>query len=186
MIRFVKERLSIAMRANGDGRWVVHVPSLVRDYNNQIVKGSGNVKRKDVNKNNYLDMLEKVYKSTSPSLLFNMGSVPEQSSLSKFIWKYQVGDSVMLARRVSEDVKGRGDAYFEKPSVKGTFGPKVYKIAGRHTKMNSGLFLCAVYSLRGVPGKYYQTDLSPALFAGPDRSSGSRRRRRRQQQPKRT
>ena len=176
MIRFVKERLSIAERANGDGRWVIHVPDLIKDYNNQIIKDSGNVRRKSVNKHNYLDLLEKVHKSSSPSLLFNMGDVPEQSALSKFIWKYQVGDKVLMSRKDSGALKGDSSLYFEKPSVKGTFGPKVYEIAGRHTKTNSKLFLCAVYSLKGLPGKYYQTGLSPALFEKKDERSRLRRR----------
>jgi hypothetical protein len=84
---------------------------------------------------------------------------------------------VLLARRVTEELKGR---IFDKPSIRGSWGPKVYKISGRHTKLNSKLFLCAVYSLEGAVGKYYQSDLSPLYEPTvPDRRPRRRRRSRR-------
>jgi hypothetical protein len=173
MIRWVKECLSTAERSAGDGRWVVNLEGLVAEYNSRVIPGTGGVVRKDVTKNNYVQLLEAKYKSTSATSLMNMANLPENSSLAKFVWKYKVGDAVLLARRVSEDLKKR---IFDKASVVGNYAPQVYRVAGRHTKMNSGLFLCAVYSLEGLPGKYYQTDLSPALFE-PPRTRLRRRRR---------
>ena len=172
MIKFVKESLSTAERAAGDGRWVSNLKNVVTQYNSRVIPGT-DVVRKDVNKNNYVQLLDAKYKSTSATSLMNMANLPENSSLAKFVWKYQVGDAVLLARKVSEDLKKR---IFDKGSVVGNYAPQVYRVAGRHTKMNSGLFLCAVYSLEGLPGKYYQTDLSPALFE-PPRTRLRRRRR---------
>jgi hypothetical protein len=173
MIRWVKESLSTAERAVGDGRWVVNLQGLVSEYNSRVIPGT-DVVRKDVNKNNYVRLLEKKYKSDSPTSLMNLANLPENSSLARFVWKFKVGDAVLLARRVSDDLKKR---IFDKASVVGTYSPKVYRVSGRHTKLNSGLFLCALYSLEGLPGKYYQTDLSAASFEPPL----TRQRRRRLQ-----
>ena len=64
MIRWVKESLSTAERAVGDGRWVVHLQGLVSEYNSRVIPGT-DVVRKDVNENNYVTLLEKKYKSDS-------------------------------------------------------------------------------------------------------------------------
>jgi hypothetical protein len=175
MIKFVKESLSTAERAVGDGRWVSNLKNVVTQYNSRVIPGTDMV-RKDVNKNNYVQLLDAKYKSTSATSLMNMANLPENSSLAKFVWKYQVGDAVLLARKVSEDLKKR---IFDKGSVVGNYAPQVYRVSGRHTKLNSGLFLCPVYSLEGLPGKYYQSDLSAALFEPPLLQTRLRRRRRR-------
>jgi hypothetical protein len=162
MIRFLKERLSIAVRANGDGRWVVHLPGILADHNAQLIKGT-RIRRNSVDQNNYLDLVGKLYKSTEPSMLFNMAEpIRAPSKLARFLWRYAVGDRVMLARRVDYDLKDK--TYFEKPSVKGAFGPKVYTVTACRVKMNSAFFLNPVYQLSQLTGLYYESELSPALF----------------------
>jgi hypothetical protein len=183
MIRFLKERLSIAERANGDGRWAVHLPGILSDHNAQLIKGT-RIRRNSVDQNNYLSLVGKLYKSTEPSMLFNMAEpFRAPSKLARFLWRYAVGDKVMLARRVDYDLKKK--SYFEKPSVKGAFGPKVYTVTACRVKMNSAFFLNPVYELSTLTGLYYQTELSPALFATtppppppPPPTPATRRRRR--------
>lgn len=165
MIRFLKQRLSIAERANGDGRWAALLPGICKDYNNALVRGT-DVRRRDVNQDNYLQLLEKLHRTTEPSLLFNMAETFRYpSGLSRFLWRYAVGDKVLLARRVDYDLRGRN--YFEKPSVAGTYGPKVYTVTECRTKLNADLFLCPVYALSPLTGLFYESELSPALFDVP-------------------
>lgn len=171
MIRFLKQRLSIAERANGDGRWAVHLPGILRDYNAQNVPGT-DVRRSGVNQDNYLALLAKLYRSPDPSMRFNMAeSFHYPSALSRYLWKYAVGDRVMVARRVDYDLRDKN--YFEKPSVAGSFGPAVHTVAACKTKLNADLFLNPAYALKGLSGLFYESELTPALFDG-----GGRRRRR--------
>lgn len=170
MVRFLKQRLSIAERASGDGRWVTHLPGILRDYNQSKIKGT-NVRRSDVSQDNYLNLLGQLRHTSEPSLLFNMSEAHNApSGLSRFLWRYSVGDRVLLARRVDYAIRGKN--YFEKPSVAGTFGPRVYTITACRTKLNSEYFLCPVYGLTSdetgpLSGWYYQEEVSPALFDRP-------------------
>lgn len=163
MIKYCKGRLAVAERKLGDGRWVFAVDGLVKEYNSRIIPGTGDVRRSDVSKMNYLELLEKLYKSGEPTALMNM-SVSGQSSLAPFVWKYDVGDKVLLARKVSSEISA-SKRFFEKEAVRGAYGPKVYEIEARKTKLNSKLFLCATYALVGLPGQlFYQTDLIEASY----------------------
>jgi len=188
MIRFLKQRLAIAERANGDGRWVVHLPGILKDYNSWRIKGT-DVRRGDVNQDNYLTLLGKLRRTSEPSMLFNMAETfRAPTALAKFLWRYAVGDKVLLARRVDYALKDR--TYFEKPSVSGTYGPTVYTVSACRTKLNADLFLCPVYALApNLTGWFYESELSPALFANNNNANGAeqqqappprpRRRRRR-------
>ena len=171
MIRFLKQRLSIALRANGDGKWTAHLPGILSDYNSALITGT-KIHRKDVNQGNYLSLLEQLYRSPEPSMRFNMAETFRYpSALSRYLRRYKVGDKVLLARRVDYDLRDRH--YFEKPSVAGTFGAAVYTITACRTKLNSALFLCPVYSLSTKSNLFYESELSPALF-------DNKKRRRRQ------
>jgi len=167
MIRFLKRRLAIAEKANGgDGRWVDHLPKILLDYNRKTIAGT-KVRRSSVNQNNYLTLAGQLYNSTDPTMLFNMAeSFRAPSGLARLLWRYAVGDKVLLSRRVDYDIKDKG--YFEKPSVVGTFGPKVYTVTACRTKLSGDLFLCPVYELSDLTGVFYESELSPALFADRD------------------
>lgn len=185
MIRFLKERLSIAERANGDGRWVQHLPDVLRDYNDSLIRGT-DVRRRDVDQNNYLDLLGKLRHTSEPSILMNMAeSLRQPTALARFLWRYSVGDKVLLARRVDYALKDR--QYFEKPSVVGAYGPVVYTITACRTKLNASYFLCPVYALtplarsgtdpQPLTGLFYESELSPATFARGDGDASPPRRR---------
>lgn len=168
MIRFLKQRLSIAERASGDGRWAAHLPGILREYNGSRVKGT-DVRRADVTQDNYLELLGKLRRTTEPSMLFNMTeSLRAPSALSRYLWRYAVGDRVLLARRVDYDLRDR--TYFEKPSVTGAYGPRVLTVTACRTKLNADFFLCPVYALSSASGPmtglFYESELSPALFDG--------------------
>jgi hypothetical protein len=170
MIHFLKTRLSLAERANDhDGVWAKFLPGICEEHNNELIQGT-KVLRSSVNQNNYLSLVGKKYKmnaTTDPSLLFNMSDAfRSPSRLARFLWRFKVGDQVLLARKVSYELKkDEGYSHFEKPSVVGNFGPKVYTIKACRTKFSGDLYLVPVYELATLTGLFYESELSPALFA---------------------
>jgi hypothetical protein len=170
MIRYVKEHLSIAERANGDGKWVDHIPAVLAAYNGAKIRGT-NLTRSSINQHNYLKFLGQLRKSTEPSMLFNMAETFRYpTALAKYLWRYRPGQKVLLARRVDYAIRDKN--YFEKASVKGPYGPKVFTVTECLTKLNSDFFLTPVYRLdSGMTGLYYESELSPALFAEPKKTT---------------
>jgi hypothetical protein len=179
MIRFLKDRLSQAERAHGDGRWAKYLPGIVADHNAETIAGT-EVRRSDVNKYNYLKLLGQLYHSTEPSILFNVAeSLRAPSGLGRFLWRHAVGDKVLLARRVDYAIKGRD--YFEKPSVEGAYGPRVYTVKACRTKLSGDLFICPVYELVELSGLFYESEVTAARFATAEEPRQRRPRRRRRQ-----
>jgi hypothetical protein len=178
MIRYLKEHLSIAERAHGDGRWVVYLEGILTAYNNSMIKGT-KVRRNTVDQHTYLTLLGQLRRSTDPSMLFNMTTnFQYPTALSRFLWRYRPGQKVLLARRVDYDIRDKN--YFEKASVKGPFGPKIFTVTECTAKMNSDFFITPVYRLdSGMTGLYYESELSPALFAEQPPPAGEETRRRR-------
>ena len=170
MIRFLKERLSMALRANEDGQWVHLLDGICRQYNASFIPGT-KIRRSQVDQHNYLRLLEQLYRSPEPTMRFIMAETFRYPSrLARFLWDYKVGDKVLVARRSDHSLKDRHT--FEKPSVVGSFGPTVYRVTACLTKKNWKLFITPVYTVArlsdGTPlsGKYYPDELAPADFAG--------------------
>jgi hypothetical protein len=169
MIAFMKQRLSMALELNkkGDKNWVQHIDSIVNDYNEQFIKGT-NIRRRDASKKNYMQILEQKLKTKDPTPYFNLAVSGDFSpQLAAKLFKYRVGQRVLLAIRAdyTADVIDKGAFY--KPTVRGNFG-KVYTISERLLKSNSDLFLSVVYRLQELDGLFYDSELKPALFAGDD------------------
>ena len=76
---------------------------------------------------------------------------------------------MLLARRVDYALKDRH--YFEKPSVTGAFGSKIYTITACRTKLSGDYYICPVYELSTLTGLFYESELSPALYAAADRAA---------------
>jgi hypothetical protein len=168
-IAFLKRRLSIALAANprGDLNWLRHLPGILHDYNARPVQGT-DVPKNSVSKRNYLSLLQKLYGTTDPEALWNLTTSANYSPrVARRLWKHEVGDKVLLSRRADYTPLGRRGA-FEKPTVRGAFGPKVYTVVGRRLKNNFRLFAVPVYRLGGLDGLYYPTELKPARFATDD------------------
>jgi hypothetical protein len=161
-IRTLKERLSTAMRANPEERdWTVFLPGILRDYNSQKIEGT-NVRRNSVNKKNYLGLLEQLYKSKDPDLLFNISSsVNFSPEMRRELFRFSAGDPVLLRKTADY---GQKTSTFDKVSVRGSFGTKVYKVRQANLKANGTLFYTPVYSLAGLRGWFYDAELIPADF----------------------
>ena len=163
MIRFVREHLSIAERAHGDGKWLVHLPGILRHYNNDLIRGT-TFRRKTVTQYNYISMLAQLRRSPDVSMLFNMQQPFNYgTALGKYLWRYRPGDRVIIARRVNYEIRGHGN--FPKVSRTGAFGDKVYSVVACTAKVNSAMFLTPAYRLSGLTSTlFYDSELSPALF----------------------
>jgi hypothetical protein len=80
---------------------------------------------------------------------------------------------VLLAKRADYTTPSRNT--FEKSSLVGAYGQKVYRIEERAGKSNSKLFIVPVYRLSGLTSWYYESEIKPALFV--ERRRKFRRRR---------
>lgn len=149
----------MALEANPDeDDWTVYLQGICDQYNSQKIPGT-DVVRSSVDKSNYLSLVEKLYGSGQPDLLFNVSSGQNYSpKLGKLLWRYEVGQKVLL-NRASNYTDKTGPFY--KPSVKGFFSKRPYVIRRRVLKTSSDLFLCPVYSLQDLKGLHYEVDLLP-------------------------
>ena len=163
----MKERLSTALKFNrqGDNNWIKHIATIVAARNRETIRGTGIV-RNSVTKHNYMKVLEELYNSTDPTIMFNVANLNSEDLapwLTKKIWKYEKGSKVLLAREANYKLKKN---LFAKRSILGAYDDqRVYKIKSRALKPNKDFFVTPVYSLYSTSGWYYESELIPALFA---------------------
>lgn len=163
MIRFMKERLSLALKFHSRDvklkdryNWTRHVNPILEDYNSKFVTGT-DIKRSSVNETNYFRVLEDRWKiKDAPTMmsLLTQNSIPKP--LSDKIFKYDIGDKVLLSRDANYNLK---QSKFTKRSVTGSFGPDPYIIIARKLKNTRNLFLTPVYGLKQLSGLFYETEL---------------------------
>ena len=160
-IRRMKESLSLALKF-GRQNWVDLVPTIVARWNRLLVKGTS-IRREQVDKSNYWEVLAQRYGAKDPTPLTNTSVMSEFSpQLAAKLFRHKVGAKVMLSKDANFKLK---TGAFDKKSVAGAFGPGVFVVKRQMLKSNSKLFLSPVYELEGLPGKYYATELIPATFA---------------------
>ena len=191
MIKFVKRRCSIALEAAVEAgersgkkpnlNWVELLPGILDDYNGREIPGSGGLTRDSVNKRNYMDLLERLWGSrdAAGSSLNLAQSSNYSPRIAKALWRYQVGDRVLLSK--ASDYS-RKTGKFTKRSVTGSFGPEVHTVTGRKLKSNGKYFLVAVYSISGRTSLYYPEELRPALFVPEAQQQQQQQQQQRQQQ----
>ena len=163
----MKERLSMALQLNrqGDNNWIRHIESIVSARNKETIRGTSIV-RNSVTKHNFMKVLEELYNSTDPTMLFNLASTSSDAYapwLAKKIWKHDLGAKVLLSRDANYQLK---KDFFRKKSILGAYDEKVYTVKSRELKGNK-FFLTPVYTLSPTRGdsKYYESELIPAYFA---------------------
>ena len=159
-IGHVKTALSVAMAANPKEKdWSKFLPAVVERFNDKLSPGT-RMKRKSINKGNYLEALAQRYKVGDPEASFHGTHVSGESispKRAKLLWKYAVGTRVRLSRRASH-VKGERFEGFAKPSLKGSFGP-TERVVVRRALRASGNSLVPVYELSGISGHFYEVEL---------------------------
>jgi hypothetical protein len=160
-IRFLKDRLSIALMTNWkkSKNWIQYIDGILDEYNSKNVTGT-RIQRKTVNKSNYVRVLEQVYRTKNPEALQNIQTGSNYSpGLRKKLFRYSLGDLVVLANRANYTKKLSA---FSKPSVAGSYGQKKYAITRQRMKNNGNIYLTPVYGLEGLSGLFYPSELRPA------------------------
>jgi hypothetical protein len=157
LLRYCKERLSMAMKAHpGEKDWTRFISKIVANYNSKQIPGT-TIVRNSVNKDNYLELLEQLYRTKAPTMLFNLSSSANFTpKTSKMLWKFSVGDRVLVERK--QNYKEKNSAFL-KTSVHGAYAPTAHVIEGLFLKSNGVLFLTPVYKLKDVKGYFYENSL---------------------------
>ena len=165
MIGHLKSNLSIALgnNARGDNCWTKHLPGIVAYYNEKKIAGT-DIKRKDISRANFGEVIAKRLGAKDYSPLINTSvSSNFSKKMRQLLFKFQVGDKVLLARSAHYNVRMQGGK-FGKKSVIGSYGDKVYTVKKCLLKSNDRFFLNPVYRLSRLKGLYYSSELIP--FAG--------------------
>jgi hypothetical protein len=169
MIYYLKRRLTQALKFNekGDNCWIKHIPAILSEYNSKVIPGTTRP-RDSVTKDNYMSMLQELRGSQDPTMLFNVATSNNFSPwLQQKLWNFAPGDRVLVARESDYEAKGqqtqKGGSFFKR-SIEGSYSPVVRTVTRLWLK-DSRFFITPVYSVSGLQGKFYQSELIPALFA---------------------
>ena len=162
-IGFVKTKLSQALAHKGGKNWIQFVAPLVEEYNNEKLAGTS-YKRKAVNRENFDHFLTQFLKTKEPELLFNgfKAGPFENPEWNKKIFKFDLGQRVLLARRANwKDAEQKLGA-FTSISTEGGFGPVIYTISGRQLRASKNFkAFVPLYSLAelGPSLHFYSNEL---------------------------
>jgi hypothetical protein len=182
MIRWTKEALSTSIRMTGNHRWIELLQKIVRRHNREFLPGQKKLRRSDVDETNWLEAVNASKKSKDSSLLFNISRASDlPPAAESVVWRYKVGDKVLLSRSADFSITGKVKK-FEKPSVVGAFGDKVYTISHRDVHLSKDSHYVPVYFLKELHDGLdvcYQEELRPAIYAGESEMAMRRVRARR-------
>ena len=173
-IGFVKTKLSQALEqasaASPDHpvvkKWETYVPDLCSEYNKQKVEGTS-YKRQAVSRTNFDHFMGQLLGVSDPNLLYNGFAAGPfgHDSWNRKIFKFELGDKVLVARAANWKFPSEKLGSFGKVSVRGAFSEKPYTISGRQLRADkSRKSLIAVYSLAefGSSLHFYSRELRPA------------------------
>ena len=153
-IGYIKVQLSKALASTTsdtdpvEQRWIDFLPEICKSYNSQIVPGT-TFKRGTINALNYDRFAEQLFKLTDVASQrynsFVAGPFQHHDDWNKIIFKFAVGDKVLLAKPANWRLK---TSLFFKASQEGNFGKTVFTISGRQLRANQNFDrLIPVYSL---------------------------------------
>jgi hypothetical protein len=91
--------------------------------------------------------------------LFESSSSASSEEKEAILFKFKVKDKVLLARKASYSEKITA---FDKPSVHGSYGRKVYTVVDCKMKHNKYNYFVPMYKLNGLEGWYYERELTLA------------------------
>lgn len=136
-IGLVKTRISQTLIHKGGKKWINLVEPLVNEYNKEKIEGTSYT-RQGVNRSNFLHFLSQLLKIEDPELQFNgfkLGEF-EQEKWNKKIFKFKLGETVVVARNANWKFGEEKLGQFGKVSMIGGFGTKIFTISGRQLRMN--------------------------------------------------
>ena len=165
-VRFLKTKLSQALRQKGGKTWVDFLREICSEYNRSKIEGTS-FRRQGVNQANFSQFLSQLLKTKEPELLFNSSKAGPfvQESWNKKIFKFDLGQRVLLARVanwVDADEKMR---VFSRASLRGSFGQRVFTVGARQLRTTKNFkSLVPVYSLLelGPSLHFYANELKNA------------------------
>jgi hypothetical protein len=169
---YIKRRISLAVAAGnekGDKRWLKYIKIITDDYNNRPVTGC-QMKRNEVTRENEMKLLAEKLGADDVAPVFNTRLLRSFSAKTHQAlgFAFKRGDRVLLANDVNHETTARlatGGA-FTKKSVVGSFGSKIYTVNEALLRANATHYVM-VYSLQGLPGIWYDFELTLAnRFAG--------------------
>lgn len=167
MIRFLKERLSMALRSGAvpKNRWWTLLDGIVSDYNRKFIPGT-RLRRSAVNKNNFEECLSQLYKSKDPTMLFHVSTGKSFSPRNrKRLFALEVGARVLV--RADANYK-LARSSMDKRSVEGAYGRRSYRVTEQVLRSCSNYYLTPCYRLAGLKGLFYQQELIEVPFADDD------------------
>lgn len=165
-IGFVKTKLSQALAHKGGKNWVQFVKPLVEEYNKEKIAGTS-YRRQAIKRINFGHFLSQLLKTEQPELSFNgFKAGPFQNQdWNRKIFKYNLGDRVLLARRANWKEADQKLTTFTKISSVGGFGPTVFTVSGRQLRASKNFkVFVPCYSLNelGPSLHFYTNELKPA------------------------
>ena len=172
-IRFVKTRLSVAMKLNKTKRWSSFLKEIIDDHNARRVPGT-RFRRDRIDKFNFSEFLNQRWKTSDAASLWAVSTIDDDAlppQAGPQLWKFNVGDLVYLAIKADytftsqEDLKMKT---YPKPSRTGNY-KRVYQVVDRRLKAAGKRFLTSCYVLkdpkthRRLHGIFYESELVPCL-----------------------
>ena len=166
-ILYLKVQLSKALASasdsEGEQRWIDFLPRICDTYNSQIIPGT-KFKRGAISSHNFDAFVEQLFKlQDAPSQRYNSfvaGPFQHHADWNKIIFKFAVGDRVLLAKSANWKLK---PSLFSKVSQDGNYGKTVFTISGRQLRANRAFDrLIPVYSLEQFDANsfhFYENEL---------------------------
>lgn len=158
-IRYMKRKLAQTMQQLNTKRWIDLVPQIVQHHNFKPI-GRTKYHRSSVTNANFQDFMAQLTGKPHPDLLYASYRLPPFSNATwnKRLFKFAIGDKVHVSFKADwRHATTESHSAFAKPSVKGSFSPKIYTISGRELRKTSAISSGGVRKApqRLVAGKYY-------------------------------
>lgn len=165
-IGFLKTKLSQALELSQRKKWTHFLEAICSEYNQSKIEGTS-YRRQAVGRHNFSHFLSQLLKTPQPELLFNAGKAGPfaTEAWNKKIFKFNLGQKVLLARRANWADATEKINVFSKVSVRGGFGKTPYTISGRQLRTTKNFkSYVAVYSLDefGPSLHFYTNELKSA------------------------
>jgi hypothetical protein len=160
-VRFMKTKLSQALSLKGGKNWIQYLEPICREYNQTRIEGT-KFRRQAVSAENFSQFLSQLLKTKDPELLFNSGKAGPfaTEAWNKKIFKYNLGDRVLVARAANWKDGSEKERTFVRASMRGGFGKKVYTVSGRQLRTTKHFkAYVPVYSLEEMsPSLHFYTN----------------------------
>ena len=134
-IGFLKTKLSQILKYKGGKYWIDYLTAITTEYNQTKIEGTS-YRRQAVNRINFSHFLSQLLKTPEPELTFNSFKAGpfENADWNRRIFKFDLGDRVLLSRSATWDDEKEKKKAFTKISVEGGFGKRVFTVGGRQLR----------------------------------------------------